>query len=101
MPDTSDTSLHDNDPVIATVALKQLVCCGSDQTVRDAAILMRRHSISSVLIVAPDNGRVCGIWTAADTRKLDFGNPGTADTLLLNVIRRWQLDSINNTVSHW
>lgn len=86
MPDTSDTSLHDNDPVIATVALKQLVCCGSDQTVRDAAILMRRHSISSVLIVAPDNGRVCGIWTAADTRKLDFGNPGTADTLLLNVM---------------
>lgn len=86
MPDTSDTSLHDNDPVIATVALKQLVCCGSDQTVRDAAILMRRHSISSVLIVAPDNGRVCGIWTAADTRKLDFSNPGTADTLLLNVM---------------
>lgn len=86
MPDTSDTSLHDNDPVIATVALKQLVCCGSDQTVRDVAILMRRHSISSVLIVAPDNGRVCGIWTAADTRKLDFGNPGTADTLLLNVM---------------
>ncbi|MCB5211863.1 EAL domain-containing protein [Rheinheimera aquimaris] len=86
MPDNSDTSLHDNDPVIATVALKQLVCCGSDQTVRDAAILMRRHSISSVLIVAPDNGRVCGIWTAADTRKLDFGNPGTADTLLLNVM---------------
>ncbi|MCD1600207.1 EAL domain-containing protein [Rheinheimera aquimaris] len=86
MPDTADTSLHDNDPVIATVALKQLVCCGSDQTVRDAAILMRRHSISSVLVVSPDDARVCGIWTAADARKLDFSRPDTAATPLQRVM---------------
>ena len=86
MPDTADTSLHDNDPVIATVVLKEPVCCGSDKTVRDAAILMRRHSISSVLVVSPDDARVCGIWTAADARKLDFSRPGTAATPLQRVM---------------
>lgn len=86
MPDTADTSLHDNDPVIATVVLKEPVCCGSDKTVRDAAILMRRHSISSVLVVSPDDARVCGIWTAADARKLDFSRPDTAATPLQRVM---------------
>src|SRR5690606_28805876 len=86
MPDTADTSLHDNDPVIATVVLKEPVCCGSDKTVRDAAILMRRHSISSVLVVSPDDARVCGIWTAADARTLDFSRPGTAATPLQRVM---------------
>lgn len=86
MPDVSDTSLHDNDPLIAAVALKTPVCCSSEQTVRDAAILMRQHGISSVLVVQPDTNKVCGIWTAADARKLDFSSPGTSKIVLQQVM---------------
>lgn len=86
MRDISDASQYDNDPVIAAISLKAPICCYSEQTVRDAATLMRQHSISSVLILSSDTNKVCGIWTAADARKLDFSNPGTALTALYSVM---------------
>ncbi|MDR6983021.1 diguanylate cyclase (GGDEF)-like protein/PAS domain S-box-containing protein [Rheinheimera pacifica] len=77
---------QDNDPIIASVLLKQPVCCNSTQTVREAAKLMRQHAISCILITAAHNGKVCGIWTAADARKLDFSHPEAADTPLTQVM---------------
>lgn len=77
---------QDNDPIIASVLLKQPVCCNSTQTVREAAKLMRQHAISYILITAAHNGKVCGIWTAADARKLDFSRPEAADTPLTQVM---------------
>ncbi|KUM51490.1 EAL domain-containing protein [Rheinheimera sp. EpRS3] len=77
---------QDNDPIIASVLLKKPVCCNNTQTVREAAKLMRQHAISCILITAAHNGKVCGIWTAADARKLDFSRPEAADTPLTQVM---------------
>ncbi|MCS4309082.1 diguanylate cyclase (GGDEF)-like protein/PAS domain S-box-containing protein [Rheinheimera pacifica] len=77
---------QDNDPIIASVLLKKPVCCNSTQTVREAAKLMRQHAISCILITAVPDGKVCGIWTAADARKLDFSRPEAADTPLTQVM---------------
>lgn len=80
------TKEQDNDPIISTVLLRQLVCCNSSQTVRDAAKLMCQHTISCVLITDEHSGKVCGVWTAADARKLDFSCPAAADTPLTHVM---------------
>ncbi len=79
------TNTEDNDPLIASVVGKKPVCCSARQSVRDAARLMRQYAISCILVTA-DDGTVCGIWTTADARKLDFSQPDTPETLLSQVM---------------
>jgi diguanylate cyclase (GGDEF)-like protein/PAS domain S-box-containing protein len=86
MSDISFATLPSNDPTIESIQLKTPVCCNSLQTVRDAAILMQQHAISSILVLSSVDGNVCGIWTAADARKLDFRRSDIPDTLLQHVM---------------
>lgn len=81
----SSRSTEEHDPTIASILGKKPVCCSNRQSVRDASRLMRQYAISCIL-VTEDDGTVCGIWTTADARKLDFNRPDTADTLLSEVM---------------
>ena len=78
-------STEEHDPIVASILGKKPVCCSTRQSVRDASRLMRQYAISCILVTEYD-GTVCGIWTTADARKLDFNRPDTADTLLSEVM---------------
>ena len=85
MSAVSQLSHDDNDPIVAAILGKKPVCCSTRQSVRDASRLMRQYAISCIL-VTEDDGTVCGIWTAADARKLDFSQPDTAEIPLSRVM---------------
>lgn len=86
MSDVQLTRLRSNDPTVASVLVKKPISCYRTQTVRDAAVLMQKHAISCVLIITEVDGQVCGIWTSADARKLDFSQANIADTPLHQVM---------------
>ncbi|GAA3925243.1 EAL domain-containing protein [Litoribacillus peritrichatus] len=55
---------------VGNVASRNLVYCSPDDTLAHAAHAMRTHQCSSILV--KDNHKIIGIWTEADTIKLNF-----------------------------
>jgi len=58
---------------VGTIAQGDLLECGPDTALFEAACLMEARRVSSILVV--ENDEVCGIWTERDTLAIDFTQP--------------------------
>ncbi len=65
------------EPTIAELIKKPLLTCPPDTSLQQAAKLMRSHNVSCILV--EEQGQITGIWSEADTRKLDFTGSKPAD----------------------
>ena len=64
------TENTDAEPTIAELIKKPLLTCPPQTSLQQAAKLMRSHGVSCILV--EEQGQITGIWSEADTRKLDF-----------------------------
>lgn len=58
---------------IKQIISSRIVSCSPETPVAEAARLMHEAGCSSLLVI--ENDRAIGIWTEADTLRLDFSNP--------------------------
>ncbi|MCC5452829.1 EAL domain-containing protein [Rheinheimera sp. UJ51] len=91
-----------HEPIIADLIKRPLLTCAANDTLQTAAKLMRQHNVSCILIKEGDN--ISGIWSEADTRKLDFNQIDptsiTVGSLMSSpVISASELTSINGAAS--
>lgn len=68
---TALTSLS-SDQTVAAVLQKNLICCGPQTSVQQAALLMQQHKISCILVKKAE--LILGIWTESDCKKLDLAD---------------------------
>ena len=69
-----------NEKLVADAAQRKVLTCAVDTSIIDASNQMQALHCSSIVVL--EQGKPVGIWTEADTLKLDFSDP---DKLLLPV----------------
>jgi len=76
-------SVSSSQPLLQ-ILQKKLICCASTDTVQQAAMLMRSHNISCILV--QQDQKIVGIWTESDSKKLDLSDPALLSQSIANVM---------------
>ncbi|GAB3014844.1 EAL domain-containing protein [Bowmanella dokdonensis] len=63
---------HFQEPSVAELASRDLITCAASTPLQQVAVLMQQHQVSCILVV--EKGRILGIWTEGDAKKLSFND---------------------------